>query len=273
MDTLWFGGPAFDTTPDLSLLGSGVHERLMNAANAGDVNADGFSDLIGAGKDHVVIWFGGSSPNSVPDLTLARRYASVAGAGDVDGDGIDDFVVGTEYPSGGRVSVFFGGSAAADTLGDLYYVADDPGAAIGLCVAGGGHVDGPGPPDLIASANWDPEAIGYNRGRVYVFANSLDPTAVPVTPTSGVSFVGAQPNPARNQVNFALELDHAVSVRITVYDLAGRVVARPVQGDRLAGRVTRTWNPGGLARGVYYVSTKLGDREQVKKLVWLGQSR
>jgi hypothetical protein len=182
-------------------------------------------------------------------------------------------VVGTEYdPSGGRVSVFFGGSAA-DTLGDLSYAGDDPGAAIGLCVAGGGRVDGPGPPDLIASAYWDPEAIGYNRGRVYVIANSLDPTAVPVTPTSGASFVGAQPNPARNQVNFALALDHAVSVRITVFDLVGRVVARPVRGEQLVGRVIRTWDPGALPRGVYYVSTRLGDREQVKKVIWLGQSR
>jgi hypothetical protein len=32
-------------------------------------------------------------------------------------------------------------------------------------------VDGAGPPDLIASAYEDPEAVGYNKGRVYVFAN------------------------------------------------------------------------------------------------------
>ena len=99
---VWFGGPAFDTTPDLTLAGSGVNEHLMNAANAGDVNGDGFSDLIGADNDHVFVWFGGSHPNSVPDLTLARRYASVAGAGDVDGDGTDDFVVGAAVRRYGR---------------------------------------------------------------------------------------------------------------------------------------------------------------------------
>src|SRR6185436_15723579 len=115
------------------------------------------------------LWFGGSSPDTVPDLTLARTYASVAGAGDVNGDGIGDFVVGAS----GRVSIYFGGRAV-DTLEDLYYVGDS-GAAIGLCVAGGGHVDGPGPSDLIASAFWDPEAIGYNMGRVYVFAISKPP--------------------------------------------------------------------------------------------------
>jgi hypothetical protein len=173
---VWFGGPALDATPDLTLYGSGVNEDLMNAANAGDVNADGFSDLIGAGRGQVHVWFGGSSPNAVADLTLTSSYASVAGAGDVNGDGIDDFVVGTtNVVPGGRVSVYFGGSAV-DTLEDLSYVGNDPGAAVGLGVAVGGHVDGPGPADLITSAYWDPEAIGYNMGRVYVFANSNPPT-------------------------------------------------------------------------------------------------
>src|SRR5262249_54009168 len=91
---VWFGGPAFDTTPDLTLLGSGTNEHLQNAANAGDVNGDGFSDLIGAGKTQVRIWFGGSPPNSVPDVTLTVSYAIVACSWDVNLDGIDVFVVG-----------------------------------------------------------------------------------------------------------------------------------------------------------------------------------
>ena len=172
--SVWFGGPAFDTTPDLTFLGSGVNEHLMNAANAGDVNADGFSDLIGAGRTEVRVWFGGASPDSVPDLMLAAAYASVAGAGDANGDGIDDFVVGAPNDASGasgRVSIYFGGGAV-DTVEDLYYVGNLSGGAIGTCVAGGGHVDGPGPSDVVAGAYWDPESIGYNKGRVYVFANS-----------------------------------------------------------------------------------------------------
>jgi hypothetical protein len=178
---VWFGGPVFDTTSDLSLFGSAVNENLMNAANAGDVNDDGFSDLIGAGRTQVCVWFGGSSPNSVPDLTLARSYASVAGAGDVNADGIDDFVVGAVYGTGGsgRVSVFYGGSSV-NIVEDLYFVGDPSGGSIGLGVAGGGHVDGPGPSDLIVSTYYDPEATGYNKGHVYLYANSNDsPTVVP----------------------------------------------------------------------------------------------
>jgi hypothetical protein len=250
----------------------------MNAANAGDVNADGFSDLIGAGKDQVRVWLGGSSPNSVPDLFLSRPYASVAGAGDVNSDGIDDFVVGapldgTGGVSAGRVSVFFGGSAV-DTVDDLYFVGDHSGRSLGQCVAGGGHVDGPGPPDLIASSYEDPEQIGYNKGRVYVIANALSQTGVsPVAQVAGLSFVGAQPNPASSEVNLVLKLDHSVPVRITVYDLAGHEVARPVSNEWLMGRVTRAWRPRGLPSGVYYMSAKFGERRQIRKVVWLGDRR
>jgi hypothetical protein len=88
------------------------------------------------------------------------------------------------------VSVYFGGSAV-DTVEDLDYVGDS-GGDIGLCIAGGGHVDGPGPADLIVSAYYDPDAIGYNQGRVYVIANSNTCSGgTPVPPVNGsVSLAG-----------------------------------------------------------------------------------
>jgi hypothetical protein len=267
--SVWFGGPAFDSTPDLTLLGSGSNEHLMNAANAGDVNADGFSDLIGAGRTQVRVWFGGSSPDAVADLTMARSYASVAGAGDVNDDGIDDFVVGAPYEvPGGRVSVFFGGHPL-DTIEDLYF-AGDQSSSVGRGIGGGGHVDGPGPTDLILSAYYDPDQIGYNKGRAFVYANSFGTTGVREPIVRGLAFLGPQPNPARKNVNLVLELDRSVPVAITVYDLAGHEVARPVSNEWLTGRVTRTWRPRGLPTGVYYVRAKLGDRQESRKLIWLG---
>lgn len=271
---VWFGGPAFDSTPDLTLLGSAVNEGLMFAANAGDINDDGFSDLIGAGRSRVRVWFGGPSPNAVADLAFGRTFATVSGAGDVNGDGIDDFAIGAPWYAGtGRVSLYFGASSA-DTVEDLHYSPDQPGGNLGLCVAGGGHVDGAGPADLIASATYDPEAIGYNQGRVYVFGNSAAPTAAPPqAPVAGLRFVGPTPNPASNHVSLVLELDHSVPVRVTVFDLAGHEVARPIDGEWLSGRVARAWRPAGLPSGMYYIRANLGDVPQVRKLVWLGDRR
>jgi len=173
----------------------------------------------------------------------------------------------------GRVSVFFGGSPV-DTVEDLYFVGDRSGRFLGQCVATAGHVDGPGPADLIASATEDPEQVGYNRGRVYVFANALTPTAVPPPlPIAGLRFLGPSPNPASNEVNLVLELDRAIRVRVTVFDLAGHEVGRPIAGEWLMGRVSRAWRPIGLPGGVYYVRADLGDRRQVRRMVSLGTRR
>jgi hypothetical protein len=273
---IWFGGPAFDTLADLTIRGAGNNARLTYAANAGDLNADGFSDLIASERDHAEVFLGGAVPNAIPDLIFPGSFTSVAGAGDVDGDGADDFMVGapsddTGGLDAGRVSVFYGGGGL-DTLEDLHFVGDRPGRLLGRCVAPAGRVDGPGPADLIIAAAEDPEQIGYDSGRVYVIANSFEPTGVPeMFGDTGLGFVGVQPNPARDDVNFAFTLDHAVAVRISVFDVAGHEVARPIPNEWLRGRVTRTWRPGSLPSGTYYVRAKLGDREQVRKLSWLGR--
>ena len=58
-----------------------------------------------------------------------------------------------------------------------------------------------------------------------------------------------------------------------VYDLAGHEVARPVWDEWLTGRVTRAWRPKGLPSGVYYMRAKLGERRQIRNVVWLGDRR
>jgi hypothetical protein len=274
---VWFGGPAFDTVADLTIHGSVLIDRIVDGANAGDINADGFSDLIIARQDRAQVFFGGPTPDAVADLMFTGSF-SVAGAADVNGDGADDFVLGapgddTGGADAGRVSVYFGGSAV-DAIEDMHFVGDRINGYFGRGVAMARRVDGPGPADLIvAAAQLDPEELGYDAGRVYVYANSCETTDVPVTPASGLVFVGPRPNPAGKQVDLVLVLDHSVPVRVTVYDIAGHEVARPVADEWLVGRVTRTWQPGGLPSGVYYISAKLGSHEQVRKLVWLGHSR
>jgi len=274
---VWFGGPAFDTIADLTIQGSALIDRIGDATSAGDVNADGFSDLLIARQARAEIFFGGSTPNAVPDLTFTGTF-SVAGAADVDGDGVDDFVLGasgddTGGADAGRVAVYFGGTAV-DATEDMHFVGDRINGYFGRGVAMAKQIDGPGPADLIvAAAQLDPEESGYDAGRVYVYANSFEATAVPVTPISGLEFVGPRPNPAGNEVNLVLVLDHSVPVRITVFDIAGHEVARPVADEWLVGRVSRTWQPQALPSGVYYISARLGTREQVRKLVWLGDRR
>jgi hypothetical protein len=231
--------------------------------------------LIVSKSGQAEVYLGGSSLHAIPDLTITGNFGTVAGAGDVNGDGVDDFAVGdagddTGGADAGRVSVYFGGNPL-DGIADLTFVGDRPGRNLGRSLASGGHVDGPGPADLIAGATEDPEQVGYDRGRVYVYANSFATTDVPKAPApSRLAFIGPKPNPASGDVNLEFELDHAVPVRVSVYDLAGHEVSRPIADERLVVFFNCTGGHRELASGVYYVRARLGDREQVRKLVWLG---
>jgi FG-GAP repeat/FG-GAP-like repeat len=274
---VWLGGPPFDTVADLTIHGNALNDRISSAVIASDVNHDGFSDLVITRQDRAEVYLGGTSLNAVADLTIPGNFGSAAG-GDENGDGADDIVLGasgddTGGSDAGRVSVFFGG-AELDAIEDLFFVGDQQNRQFGRGVATARRVDGPGPADLIvAAAQFDPEELGYDAGRVYVYANSFGTTGVPLTAVSGLEFTSLTPNPARADVSFTLALDHSVAVRITVYDLAGHEVARPIADEYLVGRVTRSWQPRGLSSGIYYVSAKLGDRQQARKLVWLGHRR
>jgi hypothetical protein len=145
-----------------------------SVATAGDVNADGYADIIvGApGYDHpeedegAAFVFHGSEtgPSTTADWfhecdnTTADYGTSVASAGDFNGDGYSDVVVGArlyDLPGidAGLVSVHLG-SAEGVIPGDAYWCAesDQDNAILGHSVACAGDVNGDGYSDIIAGA-------------------------------------------------------------------------------------------------------------------------
>jgi hypothetical protein len=56
-------------------------------------------------------------------------------------------------------------------------------------------------------------------------------------------------------------------VVVEVFDLAGRSVARPVDGFKPAGRYTATLSARGLAPGVYIARLSTAGRSLTRKLV------
>jgi hypothetical protein len=177
---LFFGGPAFDTTHYVKLVGEQTGSRFGWSVAGGDINGDGYSDIV-IGAPHytiggypsgvaeagkVYVYFGGVKFDTIPDLTFSPGSwyylfgQSICVAEDVNGDGFKDIVVGApndDIDAHGRAYIYYGGSPMADTPAVILN-GEETFDSFGESVAGVGDVNKDGFGDLLIGA---PQQLKY----------------------------------------------------------------------------------------------------------------
>lgn len=178
---IYFGGPAMDNVADVTLtgeIGSGFGESV---SGAGDVNGDGFADVIVGGPESdygginnrgtTYIFFGGSPMNSEADLFIdgagADYYSGISvSGGDLNNDGYSDWIISSYgYNSfKGRVNVYFGGEFP-DSSPELTLTGENNGDNFGATVIGGCDLNGDGYGDVVVTAS----GVNSGTGRAYIY--------------------------------------------------------------------------------------------------------
>ena len=204
-------------------------------ASAGDVNGDGYSDvIIGApfydnglhDEGKVFVYFGsktGLGPNGTPanadwsaesNQINAAMGSSVASAGDVNGDGYGDIIVGaSQYDDPeldeGAVFVWYGGPTGLGPNGTPQNArwsaeGNQAGADFGIAADAAGDVNGDGYTDLIVGASlYDTsQAIVDNGEAVVYYGNGTGglnriPRQARVSDTAPVSVGGRSDSPTQ----------------------------------------------------------------------------
>jgi hypothetical protein len=188
-DAVWTGDAAGD-------------EFGITAASAGDVNGDGYGDvLVGASKSDTngsdsgsaYIFHGSASGVSSGSASSVAATAlngdgaddwfghGLGGVGDIDGDGFSDVAIAAPHDDNngagsGSVFVFHGSASGvmagtATTAADTVLVGDDAEDEFGHSVDGAGDVNGDGYADVAVGARNDDNSFA-GAGAAFVFHGS-----------------------------------------------------------------------------------------------------
>ncbi|MBN1466153.1 FG-GAP repeat protein, partial [candidate division KSB1 bacterium] len=180
-----------------------------NVARPGDVDGDGYDDILMANKKYTTFLLLGKNLSLTPDqpinnaadviFTLPQILTDEIGydmhsLGDLNSDSYDDFVIGisefTDDLLGARAGAAFGFYGRPDwptqlafADADLLFSAENGGDAFGFSVAGGGDINNDGLVDLLISALQNDDN-GTDAGKTCLYLSGEQPFAL-LAPNGG----------------------------------------------------------------------------------------
>ena len=274
---IFFGNNSLDSKPDVVITGL-QHQSIGDViASAGDINDDGYDDIIigapyiGAAvgpASYVYIYYGGNNMDAEADIiikeTLFAFGTDISYAGDINNDDYDDIMISDE----GNVFFYYGGSTM-DTIPDITLKFHSSGEFV-QSIAIAGDVNNDGHKDILISTS-EPTSDSTRTGRIYIYSGIINSTSINSNLSVTENFILHQnyPNPFNPSTIIKYNLQKSDNVSLKIYNLSGQEIETLVNGFQTSGEHKITWRPTGLPSGLYIYKIQLDDYCETKKLVYL----
>ncbi len=273
---IYFGGPTMKDSADIVLEGmENTGNFGWSVSTAGDVNNDGFDDVIIGAKAYTrntgraYIYYGGTTMADTAAVIMTGEKSrstfgiSVSSAGDINNDGFDDVIVGagSYVTATGRVYVFLGGSTM-DNFADVTITGRTTNNFFGDSVAGNLDVNNDGVPDILVGAYKKKEAF------VYTVYNA---TSVDEGELNNLNFELFQnyPNPFNPSTTISFNIATSGNYKLTVYNMLGQKVKTLINEELSSGFQKITLDANNLPSGIYFYSLSGENVKITKKMALL----
>ncbi|MBE2255514.1 MAG: FG-GAP repeat protein [Ignavibacteria bacterium] len=203
---LYYGGTVVNNIPDLIFTGEATGDYFgLSLSSAGDVNGDGFSDIIigalyndgafnNAGR--VYLFHGGLVMNNIADVVFSGLNAedefgfSISSIGDYNGDGFSDIIIGAPMNddagnNSGAAYVFYGASIMNNEADRIIYSGSDD-DRLGSAVSSAGDFNSDGYGDFLIGLPRADEN-GSNSGSALLYLGGANPSIYSAIAFHGVS--------------------------------------------------------------------------------------
>jgi hypothetical protein len=115
--------------------------------------------------------------------------------------------------------------------------------------------------DGVSTVNGTPVSVTFTRGRL----TSVDDENLPVATSLAQNY----PNPFNPSTTINFTLAESGMVRLSVYDLSGRMITNLVNDRQNAGNFSVTFDAANLPSGIYMYRLEAGSFSQIKKMTLL----
>lgn len=275
---MFFGSQIGFSNPDLTFGTEGQGAFGSLPCGCGDLNGDGYDDMVIADWHSAYIYFGSDNPDTVADLTLVddedslSNISYIASGGDLNMDGLNDIAMSNaswsrQYQWQGRVYIYYGGTEM-DSIPDIVLTGDSYRQSLGVALVFPGDLNRDGYPEfMVTSANSN--HLGYSFVTIYT-TNVTSVEGSEQVPQAAELELRAYPNPFNTSTVISYKAQGR-EAKLEIFDLAGRKVKSFSLGEVL-GEGQVVWDGTnetghGVSSGIYFCKLTAGGLSATKKLV------